>query len=111
MKTVQGKERRAIEAKITEAEQKARALKDEIFDMVRQEGYPDGQAFLTVYNKAESIVRQFKRDLAEWERRTSDTPMEKPQRKSVLAELRRLEAEVKRQPRRPKQTQHRMDAR
>ena len=110
MKTVQGKERRAIEAKITEAEQKARALKDEIFDMVRQEGYPDGQAFLTVYNKAENIVRQYKRDMAEWERR-ADAATEKPQRKSVLAELRRLEAEVKRQPRRPKQTQHRMDAR
>ena len=93
-----GKERKAIEARITEAEHQARALKDEIFDLVRQEGYPDGQAFLTAYNKAERIVRQYKRDMAEWERRAG-SQAEKPQRKSVLAELRRLETEVKRQPR------------
>ena len=77
---------------------------------MRQEGYPDGQAFLTAYNKAEGIVRQYKRDLAEWERRT-DAAVEKPQRKSVLAELRRLEAEAKRQPRKSRQKQHQLDAR
>ena len=105
-----GKERKAIEAKITEAEHQARVLKDELFELVRQEGYPDGQAFLTAYNKAESIVRQYKRDLAQWERR-ADATEQKPQRKSVLEELRRLEAEAKRKPRRSKSEQHRMEAR
>jgi len=105
-----GKERKAIEAKITEAEHQARALKDEIFDLVRQEGYPDGQAFLTAYNKADSIVRQYNRDLAEWERR-ADRQAEKPRRRSVLEELRRLEAEVKRQPRKPREKQSQLNAR
>ena len=105
-----GKERKAIEAKITEAEHQARALKDEIFDLVRQEGYPDGQAFLTAYNKADSIVRQYNRELAEWERR-ADRQAEKPRRRSVLEELRRLEAEVKRQPRKPREKQSQLDAR
>ena len=77
---------------------------------MRQEGYPDGQAFLTAYNKADSIVRQYNRDLAEWERR-ADRQAEKPQRRSVLEELRRLEAEAKRKPRRSKSEQHRMEAR
>ena len=36
---------------------------------------------------------------------------QKPQRKSVLEELRRLEAEAKRKPRRSKSEQHRMEAR
>jgi len=105
-----GKERKAIEAQITEAEHQARALKDEIFDLMRQEGYPDGQAFLTAYNKADSIVRQYNRDLAEWERR-ADSQAEKPRRKSVLEELRRVEAETKHQPRRTRTAQHQMDAR
>ena len=105
-----GKERKAIEARIAEAEQQARALKDEIFDLVRQEGYPDGQAFLTAYNKAEGIVRQYKRDMAAWERRAG-AAAEKPQRKSVLEELRRLEEEAKRQPRKQRPKQHQMDAR
>ena len=77
---------------------------------MRQEGYPDGQAFLTAYNRAEGIVRQYKRDLAQWERR-ADATEQKPQRKSVLEELRRLEAEAKRKPRRSKSEQHRMEAR
>ena len=105
-----GKERKAIEAQIAEAEHQARTLKDEIFDLVRQEGYRDGQAFLTAYNKADSIVRQYNQDLAEWERR-ADRRAQKPQRKSVLEELRRLEAEGKRQSRRTRSKFHRLDTR
>ncbi len=106
-----GKERKAIEAQITEAEKEARSLKDEIFDLVRQEGYPDGQAFLSAYNKAESIVQQYNRDMAAWKQQTAGAPAEKPQRKSVLKELRRLEAEMKRQPRRPRVAERQRDAR
>ena len=105
-----GKERKAIAAQITKAENEVRSLKDEIIGLVEQAGYPDGQAFLTAYNKAESIVRQYQQDMATWERRT-DAAGEKPQRKSVLEELRQLEAEVKRKPRRPTERRHQMDAR
>jgi len=106
-----GKERKAIQAETTEAEKEVRSLKDEIFDLVRQEGYPDGQAFLSAYNKAEAIVQQYNRDMAAWKQRTESAPAEKPQRKSVLAELRRLEAEMKRQPRRPRVAERQRDAR
>lgn len=106
-----GKERKAIQAEITEAEKEVRSLKDEINELVTQAGYPDGQAFLSAYNRAESIVRQYQRDMAAWKQRAEDAPAEKPQRKSVLEELRRLEAEMKRQLRRPKQRQHQVDAR
>ena len=77
---------------------------------MRQEGYLDGQAFLTAYNKAESIVRQYNRDLAEWERR-ADSLTEHPRRRSVLEELRRLEAEGKRRPKRKESNARQIDAR
>ena len=78
--------------------------------MVEQAGYPDGQAFLTAYNKAESIVRQDQQDMAAWKQRAEGAPYEKPQRKRVLVELRRLEAETNRKPRRPTERRHQMDA-
>ena len=106
-----GKERKAIETQITETEKEVRNLKDEIFGLVEQAGYPDGQTFLTAYNKAECIVRQYQQDMAAWKQRAEGAPAEKPQRKSVLEELRRLEAEMKRQPRRPTERRHQMDAR
>ena len=105
-----GKERKAIQAEITEAEKEARSLKDEINELVTQAGYPDGQAFLTAYNNAESIVQRYQLDMAAWKQRSEGAPAEKPQRKSVLEELRRLEAEVK-QPRKPRAMQRQMDAR
>ena len=87
-----------------------RARKDEIFDLVRQESYPDDQVFLRAYNKAEAVVRQYNRDLAKWKRRP-DSQAEKPQCRSILEEPRRLEPEVKRQPWRTKPKQQQMDAR
>ncbi len=36
--------------------------------IVQSEGYPDVQAFTTTYRKAEAVVDQYNRELAEWER-------------------------------------------
>ena len=106
-----GKERKAIEAKIAAAEKEVSDLKAEISDMVKIEGYPDGQAFMATYNEAKRIVSKYRQDMAAWRQQTEGAPAEKPQRRSVRAELRRLDAEVRRQPRRPRQMAQQIDTR
>ena len=54
-----GRERNAIEVKIETAEKRVSNLKDRISRMVQEQGYPDGQAFMAAYNKAESIVKRY----------------------------------------------------
>ena len=76
--------------------------------IVQAEGYPDVQAFTATYRKAEAVVSQYNRELAEWERKVQERqqPAESdpPQsQRSVREQLRRLQDEGKRklpQPRR-----------
>ena len=92
-----GKERKAIEAKIETAEKKVSDLKDRISHMVQEHGYPDGQIFMAAYNKAESIVKQYEWELAEWKQQVEGKPAEEkkpPERKSVLAQLHRIRDEA-----------------
>ena len=98
-----GKERKAIEVKIETAEQKISDLKDRISCMVQEQGYPDGQAFMAAYNKAESIVRQYEWELAEWKQQVEGKPAEEkkpPERQSVLEKLHRIQDEAKKPPKR-----------
>lgn len=93
-----GKERKEIESKIEAAEKEVDDLKFEITDMVRIAGYPDGQAFMEAYNKAEKIVRKYSQELAEWKQQAGEktkAQIKPPERKSVLAKLERLKAESK----------------
>ena len=92
-----GKERKAKEAEIEAAEKKVNDLKDRISRMVREHGYPDGQAFMAAYNKAESIVKQYKWELAEWKQQVEGKPVKEkkpPERKSVVAQLHRIRDEA-----------------
>lgn len=92
-----GKERKAKEAEIEAAEKKVSDLKDRISRMAREQGYPDGQTFMTAYNKAERIVKQYEWELAEWKQQVEGKPYEEkkpPERKSVLAQLHRIRDEV-----------------
>ncbi len=75
--------------------------------------YPDVQAFMATYRKAEAVVEQYNRDLAVWERqiRKKQKPDQKeqakpPERESVLKRLRQLQAEGKQrnQPRQRKKS-------
>ena len=104
-----GKERKAVETEIQAAEQEVSDLKKEISEMVKKAGYPDGQAFMAAYNKAEKIVKQYKADLAEWERRTQQPAQAEnqrpPEKRSIIEQLRQIQTEAKQKPRNtPKRT-------
>ena len=95
-----GRERKELETKIQQAEEKISAMLEELPEILKEDGYPDVRAFMATYRKAEAVVEQYNRDLAEWERtvRESRRPAEKeqavpPRRESVLKRLRQLQAE------------------
>lgn len=85
---------------------------DKLPDVLKEDGYPDVQAFMATYRKAEAVVEQYNRDLAEWEWevRENRRPAEKerltpPEKKSIRDQLRRLQAEG-RQRSQPKRKSH-----
>ena len=68
--------------------------------ILKDDGYPDVQAFMATYRKAEAVVDNYNRGLAEWERKVKEKsrPAEKeryapPEKQSVRDQLRRLQAE------------------
>lgn len=86
---------------------------DKLPDVLKEDGYPDVQAFMATYRKAEAVVEQYNRDLAAWERQVREkqkpAPKEQakpPERESVLKRLRQLQAEGKQrnQPRQRKKS-------
>ena len=97
-----GKERKALSEQIEQTEDEISRRLDALPAIVQVEGYPDVQAFTATYRKAEAIVGQYNRELAEWERKVqerqrparSEPP---PEPRSVRERLRRLQAEGKRQ--------------
>lgn len=102
------KERKDIAGKIQRTEQEIGHRLDALPSIVQAEGYPDVQAFTAIYRKAEAVVSQYNRKLAEWERKVqerrrpaeSDPPRSQ---RSVREQLRRLQDEGRRkqpQPRR-----------
>lgn len=69
-------------------------------EILKDDGYPDVQAFMATYRKAETVVENYKRELAEWERNVKESrrPTEKeryapPEKQSVRDQLRWLQAE------------------
>ncbi len=97
-----GKERKALETQIQQTEGKISAMLEAIPDILKSDGYPDVQAFMATYRKAEAVVDHYNRELAEWERKVKESrrPAEKeryapPERESVRDQLRRLQAEGK----------------
>ena len=88
---------------------------DKLPDILTDDGYPDVQAFMKTYRKAEAIVTQYNQDLAEWEQAVRDgqKPAEKqhrpPERQSVRNRLRQLQEECKQnsQPKQRKKSQDR----
>ena len=91
-----GKERKALEQEIQKLEQTIREELDTLPTILEEDGYPDVQAFTATYRKAEKIVSQYNRDLAEWERMVQEKkqPAEKlPGKQSVREQLRKLQEE------------------
>ena len=95
-----GKERKALTEQIQRTEKEIAEKLDKLPDVLKEDGYPDVQAFMATYRKAEAVVEQHNRDLAAWERqvREKQKPSQNeqtkpPKRESVLKRLRQLQAE------------------
>lgn len=106
-----GKERKAIAKQIQQTEKEISEQLDKLPDILKEDGYPDVQAFMATYRESEAVVEQYNRSLADWERQVKEKrrPAEKeryapPEKQSVRDQLRRLQAEG-RQPK-PKHQSH-----
>lgn len=110
-----GKERKALEKQIQQIEAELDEKLDKLPDILTDDGYPDVQAFMKTYRKAEAIVIQYNQDLAEWEQavKNGQKPAEKqhrpPERQSVRNRLRQLQEDGKQnsQPKQRKKSQDR----
>ena len=74
-------------------------------DILREDGYPDVQAFMRTFREMEGVVEQYNRDLAEWEYQVSRKPTatakeqhRPPEKQSVLKHLREIQERNKQQP-------------
>lgn len=94
-----GKERKALEKQIQQTESELKEKLNKLPDILKDDGYPDVQAFMKTYRKAEAIITQYNQDLAEWEQtvKNGQKPAEKqhrpPERQSVRNRLRQLQEE------------------
>ena len=100
-----GKERKALEVKIKETEVEIADRLDKIPDTLKGDGYPDVQVFMRTFREMESVVEQYSRDLAEWERQTSRKPSaaakeqrRPPEKQSVLKHLREIQDKNRQKP-------------
>ena len=94
-----GRERKALQEKIAGVQQKIDRRLDRIPGILKDDGYPDAQAFVKMYNKATELVEQYNHDLAAWERqvhRGQQPQQAPPEKESILKKLRNMEAEAKR---------------
>jgi len=94
-----GKERKALQEKIARVQQEIDLRMDRLPGILKEDGYPDVQAFKRLYDEATILVEQYNRDLAAWERQVhggQQTQQAPPEKESIRKKLRDMEAEVKR---------------
>ena len=99
-----GKERKALTGQIQQTEAEISERLDKLPDILKEDGYPDVQAFMATYREAEAVVEQYNRSLAEWERQVKEKrrPQKPPEKESVRNRLRQLQKQGRQQPRRKK---------
>ena len=99
-----GKERKALAEQIQQTETEITAKLDRLPNILKEDGYPDVQAFMRTFREMEGVVEQYNRDLTEWERtvRKRNRPQKSPERESVRNRLRQLQEQGKQQQRRKK---------
>ena len=93
------KERKALQEKIAGVQQEIDRRMDRLPSILKEDGYPDVQAFKRTYDAATALVEQYNRDLAEWERQVNgetQPPQAPPEKESIRKKLRDMEAEAKR---------------
>ena len=100
-----GKERKALSEQIQQTEKKIAAKLDKLPDILKEDGYPDVQAFMRTFREMESVVEQYNRELAEWESQTrrksqnADKQQRRPpERESVLKHLHEIQERNKQKP-------------
>lgn len=100
-----GKERKALTEKIERMQKEIDRRLQKIPDILKEDGYPDVQAFKRLYDNATILVEQYNRDLAAWERQINgEKPKQKsPEKESIRKKLRDMEAEAKRRNAQPHQ--------
>ena len=104
-----GKERKALTEKIERMQSEIDRRLDRIPGILKDDGYPDAQAFVRTFNQATALVEQYNRDLAAWEQEVNGKGKTKPQqskppeKESVRKKLREMQAEVKRRDAQPRQ--------
>lgn len=99
-----GKERKKLTEQIQQTEKEISERLDKLPDILREDGYPDVQAFMATYREAEAVVEQYNRSLTEWERQVKEKhrPPKPPERESVRNRLRQLQEQGKQQTHRKK---------
>ncbi len=99
-----GKERKALTEQIQQTEAEISERLDKLPDILKEDGYPDVQAFMATYREAEAVVEQYNRSLTEWERQVKEKsiPQKPPEKESVRNRLRQLQEQGRQQPRRKK---------
>ena len=94
-----GKERKALQEKIAGVQQEIDRRMDRLPGILKEDGYPDVQAFKRLYDDATLLVEQYNRDLAAWERQVhggQQPTQAPPEKESIRKKLRDMEAEAKR---------------
>lgn len=99
-----GKERKALTEQIQQTEKEISERLDKLPDTLKEDGYPDVQAFMATYREAEAVVEQYNRSLAEWERQVKEKhrPPKPPERESVRNRIKQLQEQGRQQPHRKK---------
>ncbi len=99
-----GKEQKTLTEQIQQTETKISTMLDALPKVMKEDGYPDVQAFMATYREAEAVVERHNRALAEWERKAKESrrPVAKeqyspPERESVRNRLRQLQAQGRQQ--------------
>ena len=100
-----GKERKSLTEQIEQTEKKISEKLEKLPYVLKKDGYPDVQAFMRIFREMESVVEQYNRDLAEWERQVSRKPTatakaqyRPPEKQSVLKHLREIQERNKQKP-------------
>lgn len=94
-----GKERKALDEQIKQTEQEISERLDKLPNTLKEDGYPDVQAFMATYRESEAIVEQYNRSLAEWERQVKEKsrPPKPPERESIRNRLKQLQEQDRQQ--------------
>ena len=100
-----GKESKILTEQIRQTEKEIAAKLDRLPDILKEDGYPDVQAFMRTFREMESVEEQYNRDLAGWERQSSrKSPAagreqrRPPERQSVLKHLHGIQERNKQKP-------------